>query len=472
MKRAYRLLLAGLLLMPSGTAAGAVYEASTLHNAVSRSETVQDLFLRRWDEIFDRELFLDLFGKINYINNFKVNTLNKGTGKKEPVDMTLVRTYGSISFAYPVLTGYSAADIALRLIPDSAKIKPDGREEIPPPDQGLWQAKRLVAGFTATGFHYGLMRKVEIDRGPAGHETSSDYKYSQFFDDLFALTVVYRPWFYVHAGIIVSNQIEPNDDGTMDYGNSSHMSFRYFTASNFFTFLNMNTTARGNRLEALAVGIRVNDLAAIFAGKINPLVPELTVTGRMVKLFNDEPWDAVWVDSATAAGGQPKDSSLPGGLKEHAKLYTLSLLVKETLRSFSITLYTEFQGAGDTLIEKRTITPASPAGDKLDLHPLRMAFLMMGYEFAGSRNNSMEVTSFMLSAGASRFWDAAVPLHRESGERYSVYGWIFSIDFKSFYWGIPYGMNFRFSRNYASDLNMLVEAADKFIFEGSLCVSF
>lgn len=57
-----------------------VYEASTLHNGVSRSDTVQGLFYKRWDNIVEDSLYLDLYCRINWLQGFQVKAYNRGTG--------------------------------------------------------------------------------------------------------------------------------------------------------------------------------------------------------------------------------------------------------------------------------------------------------------------------------------------------------------------------------------------------------
>ena len=92
-----------------------VYEASTLHNSVSRSETVMDLFFKRWDTIQERELYCDIYGKINWVPGFQIKSINKGTGERMAVDMRLVRSYGSISLNYPIIGGYKGKNIKERM---------------------------------------------------------------------------------------------------------------------------------------------------------------------------------------------------------------------------------------------------------------------------------------------------------------------------------------------------------------------
>jgi len=67
------LVLTALPVMP-GISGAAVYEASTLHNAVARSETVMDLFFERWERIQNMELYFDWFGKINWVQGFRAVT--------------------------------------------------------------------------------------------------------------------------------------------------------------------------------------------------------------------------------------------------------------------------------------------------------------------------------------------------------------------------------------------------------------
>ena len=85
------------------------YEASTLHNAVSRSETVLGLFTDRWKMLEEKNFYIDVYGKINWTYDFNVNTYNSGSGQYEAVDLNLVRTYGTMTLALPV-TGFRNAE--------------------------------------------------------------------------------------------------------------------------------------------------------------------------------------------------------------------------------------------------------------------------------------------------------------------------------------------------------------------------
>ncbi|MCU0821218.1 MAG: hypothetical protein MUC95_01940 [Spirochaetes bacterium] len=139
-----------------------VYEASTLHNGVSRSDTAQGLFYKRWDTIVEDSIYLDLYCRINWLQGFHVKAYNRGTGDYQATDMTLVRTYGSVTINYPILGSNYLEEIKNRF----SFIR---EEKIKPEDEGTgvskyWDKKDLLVGFTTTGFHYGLTRKTVVDR--------------------------------------------------------------------------------------------------------------------------------------------------------------------------------------------------------------------------------------------------------------------------------------------------------------------
>jgi hypothetical protein len=427
----------------------AVYEASTLHNAVSRSETVQDLFFKRWDLIQEQELYFDFYGKLNWVHGFKINTINKGTGEKEAVDMRLIRTYGSITVNYPVLGGYQGSNLAERT---SGKAK---KEE----EGGLWKPKNLILGFTATGFHYGLTSESTVDRGDAGSETVSDYKYTQFFDDIFALSLLYRPYFYIHCGMLINNQIEPDDDGTMDYTDSSGRTTRYFIASNLLSFLNLNATTTSGELEAFAIGLIINNSLKFFMTPPK-IMPRITITYKKLALYRDEAYDPVWVITGTGKSGDIPDSQ-----KQEADLDTLSILLEENLgNKIFVNGFIEFQKPSETLVDKRTVTSTDLQGDKVTYDYVREAYFSIGYNFLKASSTERLVAT----VGISRFWDVAIPVHRESGSGYSLKGGFFSLG-----WNTTFiGADFNCSYNYSQELRKLVETADKFMVEASVFARF
>ena len=422
----------------------AVYEASTLHNAVSRSETVQDLFFQRWEDIQNRELYVDVYGKLNWIPGFKVSTVNSGSGEKETHDMTLVRTYGSVTVNYPILGGYEGT-IGERL---QGKKKGKDEEKGSGPF-GLWKPDNLIIGFTATGFHYGLTRSTEINRGDAGSETVTDYKYSQFFDDMFVLAVRYRPYFDIHGGIILSREIEPRDDGTMDYFDSVESDVRYFISSSVLSFLNVNATTTKDKFEAMAVSVKLNQLIGFLVEKPSPLIPEVKITYKLLNLYNDEAYDAVWVKTATGKSDDMDDSA-----KDEAALHTYALDIKENLYDMVIlTFHGELQHTTHKLIDKKD-------DDTVHLDIVRDFHFMAGYNFL-SDDPEMNLTA---SLGVSRYWDPAISFHRESGDGYALWGGIFAITFDSTF----FGADLRVSRNYSTELRKLVESSDKWMLEASL----
>lgn len=451
---AFSALLTAVILAPRA-AYPVAYEASTLHNAVSRSETAQGLFAERWKTILAGDLFFDLYGRINWIPAFKVNTVTM-TGEKRTVPMTLVRTYGSLS-----LILRSENDTPAGYTPPS-ETPAEAAAPVRTPREAAARGDGFGLGFTTTGFHYGLTRKTTINRGDAGSETVTDYKYTQFFDDIFALTLLYRPYFHVHGGVIVNNQIEPNDDGTMDYTEKSELSTRWFVSSELFDFLTGTATALGDEVESFSMELALTELAGLFTGPVGQSVPRFTLIFRRTALYNDEPYDSVWVRSAmTRDGSTLKNPNLPDGLKERAALYTLGILIAENYKNrVFFDLYAEGQKPTERLISKTT-------GERIEVSPLREVRASLGYNFFAGAGGPLSTFKMILSGGASRYWDTAAPLHRERGDGYVLYGGFGSLRLEA-----PWiGMELRASYNHSVELRRLVECAGKAVLEGSFFAS-
>ncbi len=451
----FTLLTAGIL--APRAAYPVAYEASTLHNAVSRSETVQGLFAERWRLILEREPCVDVYGRINWIPAFKINTITM-TGEERTVPMTLVRTYGSLSVILPV----GPRKQAVPATPDTGPSPDDGSTLAPEAPASPARREGFAIGFTATGFHYGLTRETTVKRGDAGSETVTDYKYTQFFDDIFALTLLYRPYFHVHGGVIVNNQIEPNDDGTMDYTEKSELSTRWFVSSELFDFLTGTATALGDEVESFSMELALTELAGLFTGPVGQSVPRFTLIFRRTALYNDEPYDSVWVRSAmTRDGATLKNPNLPDGLKERAALYTLGILIAENYKNrVFFDLYAEGQKPTERLISKTT-------GERIEVSPLREVRASLGYNFFAGAGGPLSTFKMILSGGASRYWDTAAPLHRERGEGYVLYGGFGSLRLEA-----PWiGMELRASYNHSVELRRLVECAEKAVLEGSFFAS-
>ena len=190
-----------------------VYSASTLHNAASRSQTIQHIFYQRWDNMQNNFCYFDAYVNVNWVFDFDVNAYNRGTGETEAVPMKLVRTFSSMLLALPVYTPRDVTTNDYQQSPQTDITNATGALPI----KKSWKKNSVLLGLSVCGYHYGLTRTVEISRGSAGSEKASDYVFSQFFDDIAALTLIIVPHITIHCGVIFNQQIEPNDDGTLDY---------------------------------------------------------------------------------------------------------------------------------------------------------------------------------------------------------------------------------------------------------------
>ena len=420
----------------------AVYDASTLHDAVSRSETVQELFFARWNTIREKTACFDLYGIINWVPGYMIKSYNSGNGQYQDVDMTLVRTYGSVTVGYPLLKGYNFEGVkkifstptgqAEAESAEKEKMKP-AREETDP-----------FLAFTASGFHYGLTRSVEVNRGSAGTESISDYKYSQFFDDIFALSFIWNPWVCLHGGIILNREIMPKDDGTMDYSDAVSSRMRYIGSIEIYSLLTLQTTSAKNEMEAFGLSLKLTTLSGMFFNMDRTYIPEVIFAWKALRRFNDQPWESVWV----------QNQYVDGAKRHRAYLHTFDIAVQSRgLEPWTIECGTGFQYINKPIIDRRT-------KETIDVPALRKADLSFGYDlFNGDKGRHV-----IFSIGASRFWDPAIPIHRDGGTGYGLYGWNTSLK-GSFY---LLEAELKLSRNDARELHKLVEASDHLVLEGRL----
>jgi len=406
-----------LLCLLSASLSAAVYEASTLHNAVSRAETVQQLFLDRWDILKEKNFYIDLYGKINWIFDFSVNTYNSGSGEYESTDMNLVRTYGSLFLVYPVTEFRKTED-------DSD----------------------FLLSFSTTGFHYGLTRDVEIDRGDAGSETTTDYKYSQFFDDIYAVSVLWRPYIIIHAGYIFNKEYMPKDDGTMSYSDPASSTKKKFFSTTILEFFDFSVNINDERPEYSQIDININKLVSIFDKTKKTKKWKLKLRYEYTRAYNDELYDSVWVKT-------PKDPSVEDYAKDSAKLNVASILLYYRLtENFSFDAMAGFQKISQDIYSKET-------SEKINVSPVKEWYILLNYEPMDTG-----IAHFKAYTGMSCYWDPAVEIHRDSKSGYSIYGWIigFNLDLKYI------GAELKADYNFSNELKKLVEASDKWAVEGSL----
>jgi len=396
---------------------GAAYEASTLHNSVSRSESVQKLFYERMDLVKDNKWNFDFFGNINWVPGFKIYSANRETGERQSVDMRLIRTYGSLTYMHPF--GSS----------ENGKKSSD-----------------IMAGLTMTGYHYGLTRKTQINRGDAGTDSVTDYKYTQFFDDIFAASFIWEPYIFVQSGLLINNQVEPNDDGTMDYFNSSGMKKKWFAGINLFGVFDTRFSIKKETLETLEFSVNINSLAGFFIDKINPLIPGTEIGFKKIAFFNDELYESVWVNSIKT-GNQSKDK---------ADLYIFSVSLKENYKNMLFAdLNLDFELVSEDLIEKRNL-------QKIEPDPVRKFSFSLGYDHF---HNSADM-SLLSSIGYSRFWDAGLAVHSEN-ESHAAHGFFYNLKWSNEY----FNTGIKASYNSAEELEKLIETVDKFALEWEISVS-
>ncbi len=396
----------------------AVYEASTLHNSVSRSETVQDLYVKRWKILQEENFYFDIYGKINWVFGFNVNTVNAGYLQTEPTDLQLTRTYGSMTLAMPI----------------------GGHRATP-------EENDFIIAFTTTGFHYGLTKKINIDRGTAGSESVTDYKHSQFFDDIYAFSILYRPYLTLHAGLIFNNEYAPEDNGTMDYFDPVKSYSKKFFAVEVYGCTAFSMNIDNGKPESMKAEIEITKITGIFKDVSNPYIPLATLGYERTMAYNDEAYDSVWVNKVK----NPLDE-----IKEEANLNILSLkLIQRISKNFTLEGFYAAQYITEDIYTKTDEKKINPSITKewymlINIDPIPA---------------TPEDVKFKVYTGISWYWDPAIAIHRNSPSKGNgAYGWILgmNIDFKNF------GLDFMTEYNYSTELKKLIETSDKFAVEGSM----
>lgn len=401
-------------------ASSEIYEASTLHNSVSRSNTVQELFLNRWDILKEENFYFDIYGKINWVYGFNINTYNSGKNQYEPTDLNLVRTYGSMTLAFPFGSQIGSSE----------------------------KSSFLIA-VTATGFHYGLTKTLKVDRGPSGTENITDYKHPQFFDDIYALSLLWKPYLAVHTGLIINNEYMPKKDGTISYFNPQVHYRKYFIAMEFMGTAGYSINFDKGIPESIKLDLTLNPFLYLFGIGQSIYFPAIVTGFDYSAAYNDEPFDPVWVKTTTG-----KDANTDYS-KDRAKLLLFSLSITQRLtKYFTIEGSGSFQYITKKIYKKNNSDKINPPLGKewnllINLDPLKTS----------------ESLAFKACTGMSWYWDPAISIHRTNpGKGNAIYGWIIGCEFELF----MFGAGITAQRNFSRDLRMLSETADKWSVEGNL----
>jgi len=217
--------------------------------------------------------------------------------------------------------------------------------------------------------------------------------------------------------------------------------------------MNFNFLLKSGRFQTFDVNVSPIKIYVFFTGEQLPrYVPELTLGVKRFAMYNDAPFDAVWVNTIK------DDSDKPG--KADLTLFTL-LLEEKFDNSLYINYYMTFQRASEKLIEKKT-------DEKLKLRPVKEIRAVLGYDFLHK-----SILKLVTEAGFCQYWDEAMPIHSRS-DRHKVNGFFGSIDFGLGKPGgvLTTGLKFTCSYNDSNELKKLIETANKAVVQGDIYLSF
>lgn len=231
------------------------YDPGDLINAVKRSQVITELFMERW-AVTENSLSLEELEALPLQERFYY--LNRG-GYSKHLDVTF---HGETVFGYPVSTPFGQYDLDLFRIFGSTIVRFDDLL-----DAGLFQ---WGAALSAAGYRYGMKKTVTLHNSgaisdpPTDNFEVSDYLYAQIFDDLIVITNIFKPFGYIHAGLLLNRQVDPGLDGIIDTSDDIEMDSkaRIFLNSNLFNFLfiNLGYNADSDKTEYAATKIDVMSL--------------------------------------------------------------------------------------------------------------------------------------------------------------------------------------------------------------------
>ena len=246
--------------MVSSSFTFAAYDPGDLINAVKRSQIITELFMERWG-VTENSLSLEELEKLPLQERFYY--INRG-GFSQKID---VNFHGETIFGYPVVTPFGQYDLSLFRIFGSAIVRFDNLADFGIFNWGL--------ALSAAGYRYGMKNHYLIIVGlsdpPVGSFSVSDYLYAQIFDDLVVVSNIFKPFGYLHFGMLFNKQVDPGPDGILDTQDDIRISSkaRIFINSNLFNFLlfNLGYNAESDSTEYTATKIDVFSFLSLL-GKV------------------------------------------------------------------------------------------------------------------------------------------------------------------------------------------------------------
>jgi hypothetical protein len=200
------------------------------------------------------------------------------------------------------------------------------------------------------------------------------------------------------------------------------------------------------------ISVSPTKVYAIFAGELPWFVPEIILGIKKSVMYNDMPYDSVWVKTDKTNSDKQDKANLT--------LYTL-WLQKKFNNGLYINYYMTFQRASEKLIEKRT-------NEELKLRAVKEKRTTLGYDIWHE-----SPLKFIIEAGFCRYWDEAMPFHSKS-DNYKAKGLFGSVDFgfRSPENYFTMGIKFTCSQNDSRELNKLIETTGKLVVQGDFYLSF
>ena len=245
-----------------------VYYPGDLLNSVKRTQVITDLFSQKFNNMYSS------FYPSNDIERDYI--LSRGYSSNT-VDISL---NGENIYKFPVNTPYGLQELTLFRVFGSTILKFD---EIT--DFGLF---KWGIGVGLAGFRYGMYKSINlnsssVDDGGVDNNNFSvkDYLFSQVFDDLIVITNIFKPFGYIHFGLVMNKEVEPGLDGMLNTDDDVLISSksRLYLDSNIlgFIFASIGYNADRDRPETINTKIEVMSLISMFSDVYRYKMPDIFI---------------------------------------------------------------------------------------------------------------------------------------------------------------------------------------------------
>jgi len=416
------------------------YDPGDLIDSAKRSKSIMEVFLERWEKLYQSPKGEERY-QHSYIKQDKVlkKDLYQNLEKGEFVQCVDLYFNQETILDFSVRTPFGVSNMNLRKRYGVFIFQFLDIEE---PD--------LHFVFSLSGARYGLYKEFDlsgssqIEDGFPDNSSMTDTFFTQIYDDLVLFSVYSKPWFVVHAGIFINEEVDPVN-GIIGDGNDINRKlksrFMFHAEAGGFLFSRFIFNSETSEAETLNEKINFSSLLALAGYPLwKKTFPELALGYALSRSTVSQ--------YAFFEKIRPKQTLF---LETETDLFPFTLRNK-----FSFFLESEKKADQNKIVDQIIVE----------------ADYILGNPSPLMKKNEQSIFSyyFIFSFGASYF-NSSRSLsfgNDESGMTGFMLGFRFLWSWE--YLGLSF--DFHYYYNYASKLETLIESVDKSDYEFSVSLSY